>query len=200
MDWMDAMVAAGERGYVTAAAVNLVMNAHENPATMEAVMAATLAVPDGQPLVWALRALGHADATRVYGPDLMASYCARAAHRGTPMYLYGGRGDAERELLARRLRERYPGVRIVGGASPPFTPLTLQEDERLLADINASGAQVVWVGTGQPRQEQWMHRMRPATAGAAAGGSGRGVRLPCRARLARRRRGWGATGWSGPTG
>jgi N-acetylglucosaminyldiphosphoundecaprenol N-acetyl-beta-D-mannosaminyltransferase len=161
MDWMDAMVAAGERGYVTAAAVNLVMNAQENPATMEAVMAATLAVPDGQPLVWALRALGHAGATRVYGPDLMASYCARAAGNGTRMYLYGGRGDAEREQLADRLRERYPGLRIVGGASPPFTPLTLEQDERLLADIDASGAQVVWVGTGQPKQEQWMHRMRP---------------------------------------
>jgi N-acetylglucosaminyldiphosphoundecaprenol N-acetyl-beta-D-mannosaminyltransferase len=161
MDWMDAMVAAGERGYVTAAAVNLVMNAQENPATMEAVMAATLAVPDGMPLVWALRALGHADATRVYGPDLMVHYCARAARAGTPMYLYGGRGDLERELLADKLRERHPGLRIVGGASPPFTPLTFQEDERLLADIDASGAQVVWVGTGQPKQEQWMHRMRP---------------------------------------
>lgn len=161
MDWMDAMVAAGERGYVTAAAVNLVMSARESAATMEAVMAATLAVPDGMPLVWALRALGHGEATRVYGPDLMASYCARAARAGTRMYLYGGRGDIERELLADRLRERFPGLQIVGGASPPFTPLTLEEDERLLADIDASGAQVVWVGTGQPKQEQWMHRMRP---------------------------------------
>lgn len=161
MDWMDAMIAAGERGYVTAAAVNLVMNARENPATMEAVMAATLAVPDGMPLVWALHALGHGTATRVYGPDLMAAYCARGARNGTPMYLYGGRGDSERELLADKLRERHPGLEIVGGASPPFTPLTLEQDERLLADIDSSGAQVVWVGTGQPKQEQWMHRMRP---------------------------------------
>jgi len=161
LDWMDAMVAAGARGYVTAAAVNLVMNARENQATLEAVMAASLAVPDGQPLVWALRALGHAGATRVYGPDLMLGHCARAARTGTPIYLYGGRGDAERELLAHRLRERFPGLQIAGGASPAFTPLTLEEDERLLGDIDASGAQVVWVGTGQPKQEQWMHRMRP---------------------------------------
>ncbi|HTR72787.1 MAG TPA: WecB/TagA/CpsF family glycosyltransferase [Solirubrobacteraceae bacterium] len=161
MDWMDAMVASGERGYVTAAAVNLVMNARENQATMEAVMAATLAVPDGMPLVWALHALGYPAATRVYGPDLMALYCARCAHANTPIYLYGGRGDAERELLASRLCERFPGLPIAGGASPPFTPLTLAEDDRLLADIDASGAQVVWVGTGQPKQEQWMHRMRP---------------------------------------
>lgn len=161
MDWMDGVIAAGERAYVTAAAVNLVMNAQENQATMEAVMAATLAVPDGMPLVWALHALGHAGATRVYGPDLMAAYCARCARAGTPIYLYGGRGDSERELLAARLCDRYPGLEIVGGASPPFTPLSLREDERLLADIDACGAQVVWVGTGQPKQEQWMHRMRP---------------------------------------
>ncbi len=161
MDWMDAMVASGERGYVTAAAVNLVMNARENQATMEAVMAATLAVPDGMPLVWALHALGHPAATRVYGPDLMALYCARCALANTPIYLYGGRGDAERELLASRLCERFPGLPIAGGASPPFTPLTLAEDDLLLADIDASGAQVVWVGTGQPKQELWMHRMRP---------------------------------------
>jgi N-acetylglucosaminyldiphosphoundecaprenol N-acetyl-beta-D-mannosaminyltransferase len=161
MDWMDTVIAAEGRAYVTAAAVNLVMNAQENQATLEAVMAATLAVPDGMPLVWALRALGHREATRVYGPDLMAAYCARGAQTGVRMYLYGGRGDSERGLLAGRLRERYPGLRIVGGASPPFTPLSLEHDERLLADINASGAQVVWVGTGQPKQEQWMHRMRP---------------------------------------
>jgi N-acetylglucosaminyldiphosphoundecaprenol N-acetyl-beta-D-mannosaminyltransferase len=161
MDWMDGVVAASGRGYVTAAAVNLVMNAQENQATMEAVLAATLAVPDGMPLVWALRALGHPAATRVYGPELMARYCARCARSGVPIYLYGGRGDPERELLAERLCERYPGLQVAGGASPPFTPLSLREDERLLADIERSGARVVWVGTGQPKQEQWMHRMRP---------------------------------------
>jgi N-acetylglucosaminyldiphosphoundecaprenol N-acetyl-beta-D-mannosaminyltransferase len=162
MDWMDAMVAAGARGYVTAAAVNLVMSAREDAATMAAVMAATLAVPDGMPLVWALRALGHARATRVYGPDLMAKYCARCAGNGTPIYLYGGRhDDRARKLLVGRLRERFPGLEIAGASSPPFRPLTSAEDEREIEQINSSGAQVVWVGTGQPRQEQWMHAMRP---------------------------------------
>ncbi len=91
MDWMQAMIAADARGYVTAAAVNLVMSAREDPETRAAVLGATLAVPDGQPLVWALRALGHGRATRIYGPDLMALFCARAARDGTPVYLYGGR-------------------------------------------------------------------------------------------------------------
>jgi N-acetylglucosaminyldiphosphoundecaprenol N-acetyl-beta-D-mannosaminyltransferase len=82
IDWMEAVIAADGRAYVTAAAVNLVMSAHEDPDTRAAVLGATLAVPDGQPLVWALRALGEARATRVYGPDLMARFCARAARGG----------------------------------------------------------------------------------------------------------------------
>ncbi|HEY2283328.1 MAG TPA: WecB/TagA/CpsF family glycosyltransferase [Solirubrobacteraceae bacterium] len=165
MDWMDAMIAADERGYVTAAAVNLVMSAREQPETLAAVLGATLAVPDGMPLVWALHALGHARATRVYGPDLMAKYCARAARAGTPIYLYGGRhDDAARNLLVRRLRERFPGLQIAGSSAPPFRELTPAEDEREIESINSSGAQIVWVGTGQPKQELWMHAMRPRLA------------------------------------
>lgn len=161
MAWMDALIAADGRGYLTAAAVNLVMSAHEDPAVHAAVLDATLAVPDGQPLVWALRALGHASATRVYGPDLMALYCARAATAGTPIYLYGGRDQRALELLEGKLRERFPGLRIVGGYSPPFRALTPAEEEQVSFDIDGSGAAVVWVGIGQPKQELWMQRMRP---------------------------------------
>jgi N-acetylglucosaminyldiphosphoundecaprenol N-acetyl-beta-D-mannosaminyltransferase len=161
MDWMDAVIAANGRGYVTAAAVNLVMSAQEEPETLAAVLGATLAVPDGQPLVWALHALGHARATRVYGPDLMANYCARAARTGTRMYLYGGRSPEALALLEGRLLERFPGLQIAGGQSPPFRPLTPAEEEQVIAEIDSSGAAVVWVGTGQPKQEKWMLHMRP---------------------------------------
>jgi N-acetylglucosaminyldiphosphoundecaprenol N-acetyl-beta-D-mannosaminyltransferase len=159
--WMDAMVDADARGWLTAAAVNLVMSAHDDPDTMRAVLAGTLAVPDGQPLVWALRSLGHARATRVYGPDLMERWCARAAARGTPTYLYGGRSPEALSLLIERLSERFPGLRIAGGLSPPFRPLSEGEREAVVAEINESGAKVVWVGTGQPKQELWMYAMRP---------------------------------------
>jgi N-acetylglucosaminyldiphosphoundecaprenol N-acetyl-beta-D-mannosaminyltransferase len=160
LDWMEAMIATNSPGYVTAVAVNLVMLAQEEPDTLAATLGATLAVPDGMPLVWALHALGHARATRVYGPDLMAAFCARAARNGTPMYLYGGRHPGGSALLEERLLERFPGLRIVGRSSPPFRPLTPEEDAHEIEQINASGASVVWVGTGQPRQEQWMHRIR----------------------------------------
>jgi N-acetylglucosaminyldiphosphoundecaprenol N-acetyl-beta-D-mannosaminyltransferase len=159
--WMERMIDTGARGYVTAAAVNLVMSAREDAETLAAVLGATLAVPDGQPLVWALRALGHSDATRVYGPDLMKLFCDRAAQRGIPMFLYGGRTPEALELLAQRLRERHPGLHIVGGHSPPFRALAREEEDRLVEEIDGSGAAVVWVGIGQPKQEQWMLRMRP---------------------------------------
>jgi N-acetylglucosaminyldiphosphoundecaprenol N-acetyl-beta-D-mannosaminyltransferase len=159
--WMDTVVSSGARGWLTAAAVNLVMSAHDDATTMRAVLDSTLAVPDGQPLVWALRLLGHRGATRVYGPDLMAKWCAHAATTGTPTYLYGGRSEDALRELTERLLARFPGLRIVGGYSPPFRPPTADEQDRMVAEIDASGAQVVWVGTGQPKQELWMHEMRP---------------------------------------
>jgi N-acetylglucosaminyldiphosphoundecaprenol N-acetyl-beta-D-mannosaminyltransferase len=164
IEWIDAMIASDSRGSLTAAAVHLVMLARENAEVRRAVLAASVVVPDGQPLVWALRALGHREATRVYGPDLMARYCEHAARSGTPAFLYGGRSDAALVELAVRLRTRFPGLEIAGAHSPPFRELSAQEDERIARRIDASGAQVVWVGTGQPRQEQWMARMRPRLA------------------------------------
>lgn len=160
MDWMDAMVAAPAKGYVTAAAVHLVMVAQEDAETRDAVLDATLAVPDGVPLVWALRGLGHAQASRVYGPELMARYCARSARSGTRMFLYGGRNQGALVQLALELRRQHPGLKIVGGYSPPFRPLTLEEENWLAGEINRSTADVVWVGTGQPKQEKWMRHMR----------------------------------------
>jgi N-acetylglucosaminyldiphosphoundecaprenol N-acetyl-beta-D-mannosaminyltransferase len=164
VDWMEAVIAADGRASASAAAVNLVMSAREDPETLAAVLETTLVVPDGQPLVWALRALGHEKATRVYGPDLMLSFCERAAGRGIPMYLYGGRTPAALEQLEARLRERFPGILIAGGYSPPFRELTAEEERQVIAAIDASGARVVWVGTGQPKQEKWMARMRPLLA------------------------------------
>jgi N-acetylglucosaminyldiphosphoundecaprenol N-acetyl-beta-D-mannosaminyltransferase len=161
VEWMLGVIAAKGRAYVTAAAVNLVMSAREDPEVRDAVLGATLAVPDGQPLVWALRALGHARATRIYGPDLMAHFCARAAREQIPVYLYGGRTEEALALLRERLLERFPGLPIAGGYSPPFRELTAVEEQQVIADIEGSGADVVWVGTGQPKQERWMRAMRP---------------------------------------
>src|SRR4051794_12013624 len=107
MDWMDSMIAADRRGYVVAAAVHCIMVSQEDPELRDAVLGASLTVPDGMPLVWALRTLGHDISDRVYGPALMASYCERAAEAGTKMYLYGGRNQGALVQLALNLRTRY---------------------------------------------------------------------------------------------
>ncbi len=159
-DWIDATVAAGERGYICVAAVHTVMACQEDPELRAAVEGASFTVPDGQPLVWALNALGHSLPDRVYGPELMDRMCAHAARTGLRFYLYGGRNQGGLAQLARNLRLRHPGLRIVGGYSPPFRPQTEAEEARVAAEINRSGADVVWVGIGVPKQEKWMARMR----------------------------------------
>jgi N-acetylglucosaminyldiphosphoundecaprenol N-acetyl-beta-D-mannosaminyltransferase len=125
------------------------------------VLGADFTVPDGQPLVWALNLLGHRLGDRVYGPDLMDRACTRAAETGRRMYLYGGRDQGALVQLTRNLRLRHPGLQIVGGHVPPYRELTREEEAAVAADIMRSGAEVVWVGIGVPRQEKWMARMTP---------------------------------------
>jgi N-acetylglucosaminyldiphosphoundecaprenol N-acetyl-beta-D-mannosaminyltransferase len=158
--WIDASVQAGSRGYICVAAVHTVMACAEDAELRAAVDGATFTVPDGQPLVWALNALGHELPDRVYGPELMQRACARAARSGQRFYLYGGRNHGALAELARNLRLRHPGLKIVGGHCPPFRPLTRAEEDAVAADINRSGADVVWVGIGVPKQEKWMAQMR----------------------------------------
>jgi N-acetylglucosaminyldiphosphoundecaprenol N-acetyl-beta-D-mannosaminyltransferase len=156
LDWID----AGGRGYICVAAVHTVMACQDDPELRAAVRGASFTVPDGQPLVWALNALGHRLPDRVYGPELMDRACARAARSGRRFYLYGGRNHGALAELARNLRLRHPGLRIVGGHCPPFRPLSSAEDAAIADEINRSGADVVWVGIGVPKQEKWMARMR----------------------------------------
>lgn len=160
LDWIDECIASGAREYLCVAPVHLVMLAAEDPEVMIAVNGAGMIVPDGQPLVWALHSLGAEGASRVYGPDLMAAACERGARNDTKMYLYGGKNDGALVQLTLNLRRRYPGLDIVGGYSPPYRPLEVHEEEAVAADINSSGADIVWVGTGQPKQEIWMANMR----------------------------------------
>src|SRR5215207_2493 len=122
LDWIDGAVERGEHGYICVAAVHTVMACHEDPELRSAVLGANFTVPDGQPLVWALKALGHRLPERVYGPELMERACARAARTGRRFYLYGGRNHGAVVELARNLRLRHPRLRIVGGHCPPFRP------------------------------------------------------------------------------
>jgi N-acetylglucosaminyldiphosphoundecaprenol N-acetyl-beta-D-mannosaminyltransferase len=161
MDAMDGMIARREPGYVAAAAVHVLMVSRHDPETRAALRGASLVVPDGRPLVWALNLLGARLDDRVYGPELTARYCRRAAQRGHRVWLYGGATPAALAGLRSALTERFPGLSIAGGHAPPHRPLSEDEERALAEQINADAPDVVWVGIGAPRQEQWMARMRP---------------------------------------
>jgi N-acetylglucosaminyldiphosphoundecaprenol N-acetyl-beta-D-mannosaminyltransferase len=162
LDWMDSMVEADRRGYVCVAAVHTVMACQEDPELRAAVLRADFTLPDGQPLVWALNALGHPLRERVYGPDLMEYACERATRTGRRMFLYGGRDDDPSALprLRAALERRFRGLQIVGTYQAPFRPLSAAEADAIAEEINSSGAEIVWVGIGVPRQEKWMASMR----------------------------------------
>jgi N-acetylglucosaminyldiphosphoundecaprenol N-acetyl-beta-D-mannosaminyltransferase len=160
LDWIDATVTAQGRGYICVCNVHTVMASAEDPELRSALLGSSINVPDGQPLVWALNLLGHPLGDRVYGPELMARSCERAAATGQRLYLYGGRNQGALVQLALNLRQRYPGIKIVGGYSPPHRPLSNEERRAVIKEINGSRADVAWIGIGVPKQEKWMAQMR----------------------------------------
>ncbi len=157
---MEAAITRRERGYVSTCPVYTVMLGHERPDVRSALNHATWATADGVPVAWAQRWLGGRGAGRVYGPDLMRGLCARSAERGFSQFLLGG-GPGVAEQLAETLTSTYPGLPIAGLACPPFRAPTAAEEESLIEQINASRADIVWVGLGSPKQDLWMERMRP---------------------------------------
>jgi N-acetylglucosaminyldiphosphoundecaprenol N-acetyl-beta-D-mannosaminyltransferase len=158
MDAMDDLIARREPGIICAVAVHAVTVGYEDPEMREAMARASLVLPDGMPVVWAARLLGEKIEDRVYGPDLMLRYNERCAAQGHRVWLYGGRSEGALVQLADKLRLRHPGIAIVGYS--PSEGLTADEQDRVLERINADRPDVLWVGTGAPRQEKWMARVR----------------------------------------
>jgi N-acetylglucosaminyldiphosphoundecaprenol N-acetyl-beta-D-mannosaminyltransferase len=145
----------GRSAYVCVATVHMVMEAFDSSAFLRTVNGADLVTPDGRPLVWALRSLGVKDATQVRGTDLTTHVVERAAREGLPIGLYGGTPDLLERFVG-ILERRYPGVRVVCRIAPPFRPLTPEEDEAVIEEILSSGARILFVGIGCPKQERWM--------------------------------------------
>jgi len=148
----------GARGYVCAVNVHTVSMARRDLAFRKILNNALLCVPDGMPLVWAHRLLGGRRLPdRVYGPTLMLQICESAAERGLPIYLYGGARQVP-EHLAAELKNRFPKLQVVGTVSPPYGARA-DDDPSLVAEfdaINRSGARIVFVALGAPKQEFFM--------------------------------------------
>jgi N-acetylglucosaminyldiphosphoundecaprenol N-acetyl-beta-D-mannosaminyltransferase len=145
----------GHSAYVCIATVHMVMEAFDSAKFQETVNGADLVTPDGMPPVWALKALGVNGASRVYGPELMPHTIELAARENVPIGLYGGTPESL-DLLDRVLKVRYPDLEVACKIAPPFRPLTPEEDEAVTNEIVASGARILFVGIGCPKQEKWM--------------------------------------------
>jgi N-acetylglucosaminyldiphosphoundecaprenol N-acetyl-beta-D-mannosaminyltransferase len=157
---MLAWIRAAERArYVAVTGMHGVSEAQQSSAVRDALEAADLVVPDGMPLVWLGRMRGHALRRRVYGPELMETFCRETAAEGYRHYFYGG-APGVAEDLAGRFERRFPGLQVAGWYAPPFRELTDDERHEVCARINAARPDVLWVGLSTPRQELWMHRNR----------------------------------------
>lgn len=118
--------------------------------------AAFLALPDGSPLALVHRLRGYKEAQQVPGPDLMPALWSATENSTISHYFYGSTQETI-DALCKNLEKKYPHLNIVGMEAPPFRPLTAEEDEEAVRRINDSGADIVWVGLGAPKQEEWMY-------------------------------------------
>lgn len=165
--WDEAIGQIARWGAVRASRYVCICNVHSVVTTTTdvefkiAVNNADMATPDGAPIAWALRRFGYPSQERINGPDLMMKYLAEAERLEQKVFFYG---SAETTLarLCVALRGQFPRLQIGGTYSPPFRPLSREEDEAVVDMINRSGANVVFVGLGCPKQEKWMadHRGR----------------------------------------
>jgi N-acetylglucosaminyldiphosphoundecaprenol N-acetyl-beta-D-mannosaminyltransferase len=161
LERVESFIGDGGGHYVCVCNVDAVVTGMRDPGFRRIQNRADLVLPDGMPIAWGSRLLGFRQQRQVRGPDLVLALCQRSVERGYSHFFYGGR-DGVPQRLARKLASRFPGLRVAGCYSPPFRPLTPEEDQRVVGMINASGADILWVGLGAPKQEHWMasHRGR----------------------------------------
>lgn len=156
------MLAARARqpSIVSLHAVHALVTAGSDVRLRQAVNRFDMVAPDGQPVRWALNWLhGLRLADRVYGPELMLQLCGRAAREGIGMYLYGS-SPAVIDALCQKLPGRFPGLIIAGAESPPYRTLTPDEDEAMVRRVNDSGAGILFIGLGAPKQDWFAHEHR----------------------------------------
>jgi N-acetylglucosaminyldiphosphoundecaprenol N-acetyl-beta-D-mannosaminyltransferase len=177
-DTCDRIAALAQRNqscYIVAANVHVVMTAYWNRAYGQVLANAEIVTPDGMPLVWSLRSLRVKSQQRVYGPDLMLACCDRAAQENLPIYLFGATVETL-DKLEQNLKARFPNLAIAGKHAPPYFDLDDPKFESQLSEdierIDKSGAKIVFVALGCPKQEFWMshahHRLPAVMIGVGA--------------------------------
>lgn len=161
LSWEEAITqiltwgAARESHYVCICNVHSVVTTTLDPDFRMVINTADMSTPDGAPVAWALRRLGFRSQERINGPDLMWRYLGKAEQLGQVVFFYGSTEGTLSRLLNNALAQ-FPRLRIGGWHSPPFHDPTVQEDDLVVDAINRSGANVVFIGLGCPKQEKWM--------------------------------------------
>jgi len=156
---IEALLDRGDRGYICVTGAQGIIEAQKDKNLRNILNSAFLNTPDGMPMVWLGKYHGFRNMGRVYGPRLMLALCGNSVAKGYRHFLYGGRPGVVEKLEAELLL-KYPGLQITGTYTPPFRPLTLEEEVDLLSRIQASRPHVFWCGLGAPKQERFMAQYR----------------------------------------
>lgn len=165
LGWDEAIARVVEWGeerqsrYVCICNVHSVITASSDHRLKDAINGSDLATPDGMPLAWQMRRKGFPAQQRISGPDMMLRLCHIAEKKKIKIFLYGSTKNTL-DNLQNNLMEIFPDLVISGAYSPPFRPLTASENEEVVQLINGSGAGILFVGLGCPRQEIWMHSQK----------------------------------------
>ena len=142
-------------GYVCFSTVHMIMESHDNAEYAAIVNAADLVIPDGMPLVWMQKFQGENQATRIRANDLMIQLCGYAEKNNLSVGFYGGK-QIVIDAICERAAKDFPDLKIAYAFSPPFRPLTEAEDAQITAEINEKNPDILFMGLGCPKQENWM--------------------------------------------
>jgi N-acetylglucosaminyldiphosphoundecaprenol N-acetyl-beta-D-mannosaminyltransferase len=151
-------IAKREPNYVIAVPAHCVVECLRDERLRKVYNSAGMVTPDGMPIAWILRLMGHRHVERVYGPDLMLAVCQESLAYGYRHFLYGGWPPNVVAKLAEQLCNRFPGLRIVGSYAPPLGPAAINEDQRVTEMINVVRPDIVWIGLGAAKEEYWAAR------------------------------------------
>jgi N-acetylglucosaminyldiphosphoundecaprenol N-acetyl-beta-D-mannosaminyltransferase len=159
VEQINAFVASNSAHYVTYSNVHVVVTAHSDEALRRAVNEADIASPDGKPMEFVARLKGLKEFRRCTGPDMMLALLEESERKGYTNYFYGSTQETL-DQLKEKLLQQFPNLKILKMYSPPFRPLSLEEENAIIGEMNSLSPDLIWVGLGAPKQEKWMHAQR----------------------------------------
>jgi N-acetylglucosaminyldiphosphoundecaprenol N-acetyl-beta-D-mannosaminyltransferase len=156
LNYVEQLANVKAGAYVCVSNVHMCMEVFDSLDFESVVNNADLVIPDGRPLSWAQKLLGHKNAEQVRGQDIMNAICKQSGAKKLNVGLYGGSSDELLQQVIAELKASYLDINITFSYSPPFRPLTNEEDKAIVNQINDADVNVLFVGIGCPKQEKWM--------------------------------------------